>query len=633
MFGIRQTPVRSDRSERALKKPQRLIPHIRELATGLRSCSESELILESLSLRQAIAAAATVSRPDLLVAGIALTSEALRRGHGIELYDVQLLAAVHLATGRIAQMATGEGKTFVAIASAAHLALAGRGVHVMTPNAYLAQRDCEQARPVLQQLGMTVGLTPEQGETAEKRDAYDQDVTYGTGHEFGFDYLRDQLTLRQEKTGEPGSQLLKKLRSTTAGRRSTMQRGLIYGVVDEADSVLIDDAGSPLVLSMAPQGEAVDREAHLSAMRLAARLQQDEHFSLHRLRSQITLTKAGLEACYQDGVEIPVSVLQRPWNAYVEQALRAEYLFRRNVHYVVAEDEVRIVDETTGRIFEDRSWQDGLHQAIEAREGLRITPEKESLAQITRQRFFRLYQNLSGMTGTAVGCEREFVHVYRSRIADIPLRKSSRRQIFPMRAFTTIAAKHQAIGQTVRELFLQQRAVLVGTQSIVSSEALAETFNELQLPFELLNGLQTRGEADIVAAAGRPGAITIATNLAGRGTDIFVPDEVLQRGGLHVIVAECQLSGRMDRQLIGRCARQGHPGSAQTFISAEDELVQRFGTWLARAIVREAGDSSEADADFENAIRRLQDSAENRQFQGRAALLRKDLARDNLFGR
>ena len=632
MFGLQQSLPEQRRQAGPPRNPAALISHIRDLATGLRSCSASELVLESHSLQRSIAAAGTVSRPDILVAGIALASESLRRACGIQLYDVQLLAVVNLAAGRIAQMATGEGKTFVAITTAAHLALAGRGVHVMTPNTYLAERDHAQAGPVLQKLGMSAGLTPEQGESEDKRIAYDADVTYGTGHEFGFDYLRDQLTLRKETSGGLGSQLLKNLRSESSGTRATMQRGLVYAIIDEADSVLVDDAGSPLVLSMAPQGEAADRDAHLAAMQLAEQLEIDTHFSWHRTTSQISLKQEGVDRCYADDVDIPTSVLMRPWNAYVEQALRAKYLFRLNVHYVVQEGEVRIVDETTGRIFEDRSWQDGLHQAIEAREELPITPEKESLAQITRQRFYRLYDNLCGMTGTAVGCEREFKHVYRSQIAEIPLRRPLQRQVLPLRSFTTMQAKNHAIAESVADFNRLGRPVLVGTQSIASSEAIAAELNSRGLPFELLNGLQTKEEADIISQAGQHRAITIATNLAGRGTDIHIPDELLNIGGLHVIVAECQLSSRMDRQLIGRSARQGNPGSAQTFISAEDELICRYGSWLAKAVLREAGDAVEADADLESAIRRLQQAAEQRQFQGRAELLRKDLKRDNLFG-
>jgi preprotein translocase subunit SecA len=505
-------------------------------------------------------------------------------------------------------------------------------VHVMTPNSYLAKRDSEQAGPVLAELGMSVGLTPEQGETGDKRSAYDCDVTYGTGHEFGFDYLRDQLALRRVASSTLGTQLLKDLRRLGREERTAMQRGLAFAVVDEADSVLVDDAGSPLVLSMSTEGPASDLDAHRVALEMSDILDEDKHFRWDRSSGQMSLTREGRERCYAADVAIPVRVLMRPWTAYVEQALRSKYIFRRNVHYVVADDEVRIVDETTGRIFEDRSWQDGLHQAIEAREGLPVTPEKESLATITRQRFFRLYKNLCGMTGTAVGCEPEFTHVYRTTVADIPLRKPSSRKILPTRCFATRNAKFAAIVEQVQLVHETGRPVLVGTQSITDSESIAQRLDEMGLKYELLNGLQTAEEAEVVAHAGHRSAITISTNLAGRGTDIVIAEDILALGGLHVIVAECQLSGRMDRQLVGRCARQGNPGSAQTFVSAEDVLLVRFGSWLVQAIQREAGSNGEAEADFTSAIARIQQAAEKQQFLGRAELLRQDIARDTLFG-
>lgn len=632
MSGIQSTASKPASYRKADRKSEALIPHIRALVETLKICTQAELQAESANLRTQFAAHSDHSASELLVAGIALAVEALRRAHSISLYDVQLLAVLNLAKGRIAQMHTGEGKTFVAVATAAHLAIAGRGVHVMTPNSYLAERDCEAATPVFRELNMTVGLTPEQGETEVKRAAYDCDATYGTGHEFGFDYLRDQLTLRREATMPLGMRLLHELQVAGVGQRSTMQRGLIHAVVDEADSVLVDDAASPLVLSMSAGGVAPDLDAHLAARAVAKILQEGDHFRHDVATGSLKLTPDGMNRCYEDDIAVPTSVLLRPWTAYIEQALRALYIFRRNVHYVIAEDEVRIVDESTGRIFEDRSWQDGLHQAIEAREGLPVTPEKESLAQITRQRFFRLYQNLNGMTGTAVGCEAEFAHVYRSDIAEIPLRLPSARQILPTRFFVDRVTKQTAIAAEVSRVHQTGQPVLVGTQSITDSESIAELLDALVLPYQLLNGLQTEEEANIISAAGQIGAITIATNLAGRGTDISIPNEALKTGGLHVIVAECQLSGRMDRQLIGRGARQGNPGVAQTYVSAEDMLLERFGQWLGDAIRREANESGEAVFDYSKALRRLQLAAEKQQFQARAELLRKDIARDSLFG-
>lgn len=609
-----------------------LISHIRELSHQLQDCDSAQLADEARAIRSEVALGTRITAPEILVAGISLSLEALRRSIGIALYDVQLLAVIHLARGHIVQMQTGEGKTFAAIATAGHLALAGKGVHVMTPNSYLAERDCQTARTVLQPLNMTVGQTVEQAEPADKQAAYGCDVTYGTGHEFGFDYLRDQLTLRQQAETKLGSRLLQDLRVDRQQRRSTLQRGLHFAVVDEADSVLIDDAGSPLVLSMHSPGAPADLRAHLVAREVADALQPGVDFEHFGGSGLTALTTSGKERCYADDIAIPTDVLLRPWTAYIEQALRARYQFRRNVHYVVLNDEVKIVDATTGRIFEDRSWQDGLHQAIEAREGLPVTSEKAALARITRQRFFRLYQNLCGMTGTAQGCESEFKHVYRVAVQDIPLRLPSQRTLLPLRCFATLEYKHAAIVQDIQQRHARQQPALVGTQSITDSEAIADRLQASGLPFQLLNGLQTAEEAQIIAAAGQPSAITISTNLAGRGTDIEVPPTALQTGGLHVIVAECQLSGRMDRQLIGRCARQGQPGSAQMFVSADDALLVQFGEWLCKAIRREAGSNGEAMTDISQPLKRLQIMAEKQQFLMRSDLLRQDLSRDVLFG-
>ena len=608
-----------------------LIPHIRALAKTLEAASESQLIGEVGEVRRELARGHRSSEPHLLVAGLALACEALRRTKGIQLYDVQLIAAMAMSRRCIAQMQTGEGKTFVALTAAMHLAMAGRGVHVITPNTYLAERDEKLAASVVAPLGLSVALLPERVDAAKKTPAYDADITYGTGHEFGFDYLRDQLTLRQQAQERPGERLLRQLDPASSSQRLTMQRGLIYAVVDEADSVLIDDASSPLVLSFGSNDRAPDADAHLTAKALAEQLKQGDEFLLETSTGRIALTEAGVRRVYADDVAIPVLQLVRPWTEYVQQALRASYLFKRDVHYVVQNGEVRIVDETTGRIFEDRSWQDGLHQAIEASQDLKIVAEKYSVAQVTRQRFFRLYENLSGMTGTAVGCERELHDVYNLQVEEIPLRVPSQRLVYSTRFFSKAAAKNAAVIDAAIACRNQGRAVLIGTRSISDSEILARGLESHGIPFELLNGIQNADEAEIVSKAGQPGAITIATNLAGRGTDIALHEDVRQRGGLHVIVTECQTSGRMDRQLIGRCARQGDPGSAEVLASAEDTLVAQYGPWLANALCREADQNAEVHADFTSQLNRIQAAAERQQYAARVNMLRRDIARDSLL--
>jgi len=609
-----------------------LVEQVREQADSLLQCSDGELLATCHQLQDAQQGRARFNDITSRVEGFALATEAIRRAHGVTLYDVQLEAALSLADGKIVQMQTGEGKTFVAITAACYLAFEGQGVHVITPNSYLAERDCETAAPALSHLGLTAGLLQEGADAGIKRSAYDCSVTYGTGHEFGFDYLRDQISLRNEANVPLGTRLFDDLCRNQPAVRSTMQRGLAFAIVDEADSVLIDDAGSPLVLSSAGPGEAPDAGAHRTALQLADLMVEEEHYDFDRTTQRIRLTSDGMNRCYADDVAIPSAWLIRPWTEYVAQALRARCIFRRNIHYVVVDDEVRIVDATTGRIFEDRSWQQGLHQAVEAREMLSITPEKQALARMTRQRFFRLYGSLSGLTGTAVGCERELSTVYQRQVVEVPLHLPSARTMMPHRWFHSKTSCHSAIVESVRAIHSTGRPVLVGTRSIEDSEQLAAAMAGTGLNVQVLNGLQTAEEAEIVGEAARSGTITIATNLAGRGTDIKLSPEVVQKGGLHVVVAECQLSGRMDRQLIGRCARQGDPGSAQAFVSADDLLLTQYGGWLADAIRREADEEGEAHPDFLPQLERIQAAAERHDFRARCELLRQDESRDMLFG-
>ncbi|MHB9067714.1 MAG: preprotein translocase subunit SecA [Pirellulaceae bacterium] len=627
-----QTPAMpSPAAASALRcRPARWLSAIRGSTQRFASLNEAELRQMSAALRARVAAVGP-DLPAVQIEAFALMYEAVRRVRAVELYDVQLVAALILATGQVAEMQTGEGKT-LACAPAAYLhGLTGRGVHIATPNVYLAHRDCELLSPAFQLLGVSAGLLPEREARDRKRAAYLCDVTYGTAYEFGFDYLRDQLSLRQMAHRPLGRTLWRRILDDGARLPETIQRPLSCVIVDEIDNVLLDDAGSPLVLSGAVDAEASDATAHQLAHCLAACLVPDQHYRYDPSIGSVRLTDAGMDHIHANEVVVPVSVLLRTWTEYVEKALLARHVFRRDVHYIVRDGAIQIVDASTGRIYSDRTWQDGLHQAIEAKEGLRITSERHPLAQITRQRYFRLYQRLSGMTGTAVGCEREFRQVYGLRTRSVPLRAPCRRQILPARFFASSRAKWQAVTESAVALHAVGRPVLIGTRSIDDSEFLAAMFSRQTLQFELLNGRQDATEAAVVAGAGKTGAITIATNLAGRGTDIRLSPEVVARGGLHVIIAECHDSARVDRQLIGRCARQGDPGSAQTFVSAEDSLIQRFGPWLAQSMQRHAGSSDELAHDLSGQVRRLQALAERRDYASRCGLLRRDQSRDALF--
>ena len=556
--------------------------------------------------------------PDLIPSIVGVSKEAIRRHLGWELYDVQVLASQALIHCNIAEMQTGEGKTIAAVAAAVFGGLQNRGTHVSTTTPYLAQRDFEQLKPVYESLGLTVGLLEQDKSSASnKKPAYDCDITYGPGFEFGFDYLRDQVALKHIEEAPLGQQLLTELTNRDRRNSAISTRGHFCSIVDEADNVLVDDASSPLVLSEFQAGTAPDADAVRLAINVASTLVPNEHF-LEVGPLNVELTESGRNFIYNDEFAIPVAQLVRPWASYVETALRAANYFHRDVHYVVKNGKARIVDGTTGRIFDDRSWQAGLHQAIEAKEMLEITPEKLPLAQITRQRFFGLYKSLSGMTGTATNCKSEFNSVYGVGVSVIPLRLPSKREIVPMRVFASAEQKWDEIADSVFKLHQERRPVLIGTRTIAESEVLSARLASRNLTFQVLNGKQDADEAEIIAIAGHRGAITIATNLAGRGTDIKLGNDVEELGGLHVIASECHESQRIDRQLIGRCARQGNPGSAQFFVSAEDWLIQTHGEWLQDAI-KKLATSGEVNIDLASRIRRIQGAVERQQSASRLA--------------
>ena len=621
----------SNRRSRHSVRQQQQLDGIRKIAERLRHQPDSALRRVAEDLRDEFGFDCDHENESQNLA-IALASESIRRTLGISLYDQQLVAASCLSNRTIAEMQTGEGKTLAVAPAAIVGGLAGQGVHVVNPNLYLAERDCHQLRPAFELLGMTVGLLPERCPDQEKRQAYGCDITYGTAYEFGFDYLRDQITLRNAATKHPlGQSVLSRLTGENEKAISTLQRKLAFALVDEIDNVLIDDASSPLVLAEATDDVAFDAPVHLLARTLVFNLRPNEDFTFHQSNGRIEFTSIGMEKLHGRNIPVPVKRLFRPWPDYVAQALLAELMFRRDIHYVVSNREVQIVDASTGRIFEDRTWQDGLHQAIQAKEGLTITGEQKVQAQITRQRFYGYYEKLAGLTGTATGCEREFKQVYGLGVSPIPLRVPSQRNVLPLRFFSNREAKFRAITQHVDEIHSSNRPILIGTSSISDSQELGKLLEDQGLPFQILNGVQNTDEAEIVSQAGNMGTITIATNLAGRGTDIKLPQEVKAIGGLHVIAAELHTSRRVDRQLIGRCARQGDPGSAQSFSSAEDELVVQYGSWIGDATKRFANRVGEIQVNVAQRLRRIQASAERIQFSRRVALLRQDSSKGSIF--
>jgi len=396
--------------------------------------------------------------------------------------------------------------------------------------------------------------------------------------------LRDQLLLERFNPPQFGHRIFSRLCGQVPEDRM-LQRGLYASIVDEIDHVLIDDAVSPLLLSGSGKGESPDADVHREARVTATRLELHRDFLIGESQ-QVRLTGDGFGRVYETDEMLMHPDLVRPWHEYVILALRASHCYLRDVHYVVQEDQVQIVDTATGRIYQDRSWSDGLHQAIEAIEGLEISRETLPLARITRQRFYRYYESLGGMTGTATGCQREFATVYGLPIAVVPLRVPSKRKLLPQHISRTKQEKLSAIAEETAELVEEGRAVLIGTNSIAESIEMGEALTTRGLSFELLNGIQDADEAAVIAQAGQPGVITVATNLAGRGTDIVLHPLVAELGGLHVIVTQKHSLERVDRQLIGRCARCGDRGTARIYTSAEDELTEKHAPWIGRAIQR-----------------------------------------------
>ena len=601
-----------------------LVDRIREAAARLRKLPDAVLIEQMTNLRRQVELGRSALGHNTLVPAFAVVAEAARRTLGIELYDVQLLGGLALARGNIAEMQTGEGKTFSVLAPACLHALSGKGVHVMTVNAYLAARDYELLAPAYRLLGFSVGVVNADADAQSKTAAYRCDITYGPGYEFGFDYLRDQIAVMTRHKPALGESFRRQLHGRSFEMPQLMQRGHAVAIVDEADSVMLDEATTPLVLAAGGGTPAQNIDKYQYAAKTAAHLEIQTHFSVDQTAATLHLTPEGLERLAACSSDIPRRGLDRPWPVYVEQALRAEWLIRQDVHYIVADDKIQIVDQHTGRIFADRSWNDGLEQAVQARAGVTITTETTSVARITRQRFLRLYRWTCGMTGTARGAERELRDLYGLAVVVIPPNKPCQRRTLPTRVFANLAAKEQALLAEIVRTHRSQRPVLVGTAAIETSEKLAHLLDEQKIHYQLLNGKQDAQEATIVAGAGQLKAVTIATNMAGRGTDIKLGSGVAELGGLHVVAAEPQPSTRVDRQLVGRCARQGDPGSCQVFASFDDNLFVRYAPTLSNRLQKSADASGEVHTNLASEIADIQRQVDRRQAKLRRQLFDRD---------
>ena len=603
------------------------LQYTRRLALELRGDADALLRERVDALREEARSGAP--RPLHTAEALAVIGEAVRRTHNIVAHDCQILAGLTLAQSRLAEMATGEGKTLVAMLPAFCFALHGLGAHVATVNAYLTQRDYEFARPVFERLGLTIGLLPEKQERARKIAAYACAVTYGVGTEFGFDYLRDQLALRAAGPTEPHFHEV--LLGSGRVRPELVQRGHAFAVVDEADSVLIDEARSPLIISTGMKQPSPHPHVYQLAAAIAAELIDREHFTCDPQTQRLTLTPRGERLAHNKLTDDALGALDRVWSGYIEVALRALRQLRRDVHYVIRDGAVVIVDEFTGRLCPDRTWRGGLHQAVEALTGVEISAENGSQATITRPAYFKLYRTICGMTGTAFEAATELSESYGLETEVIPLNRQSRRTLSPDRVFANRAAKLAAVVREIAARHHRGQPVLVGTRTIENSEELCAVLAPTGIPFRLLNAKQDAGEAQIVERAGEPGAVTIATNMAGRGAHIPVPSDALRVGGLHVIGIERHESARIDRQLIGRAARQGQPGSAQFFVSIDDDLLRRHAPALAARLVGQVPDEAgELPTAIAANFRRVQRKVERADREQRRQLARYDEWLDDL---
>ncbi len=510
---------------------------------------------------------------DLPVAAcFALVREVCSRQLGLRHYPVQLMGGYALLCGTLAEMPTGEGKTLTAVLPAVTVALAGVPVHVITVNAYLARRDAEYLRPVYEFFGLRVGLiVPEEG-GAERAEAYACQVTYCVNKDLTFDYLRDRIT--QKRVGAGARALLETWLAGPHSRAlpTALLRGLYYAIVDEADSVLIDEARTPLIIASDvedPHGRAIYEQA----LALAGSLDRPQHYVLRAHERSIELTDAGRAAVaeFARGLSGLWSIA-RAREGLVEQGLSALHLFQLDRHYILADDKVQIVDEYTGRVMADRSWERGLHQMIEVKEGLDLSKRRDTISRITYQRFFRRYLCLAGMTGTAIEVAPEMRSVYALDVLRIPPNRPLIRQHLGQRIFLDGERRWAAVVERAAEMHACGRALLIGTRSVAASEQASQCLRRAGLPHAVLNARQDASEAEIIAQAGQPGRITVATNMAGRGTDILLSPQVRQAGGLHVILSEYHDAARIDRQLFGRAGRQGDPGSCEAIVALDDEL-------------------------------------------------------------
>jgi len=586
----------SKRNTAALEKK---VEPIEELADYMASLTDEQLKENTIKFKERLADGETLD--DILPEAYATVREAAKRVIGEYAYRVQLMGAVVLHQGDIAEMKTGEGKTLTSIFPVYLNALTGQGVHVVTVNEYLAERDSQWMGQIHRFLGLTVGLNRHGLNQSQKKAAYNCDITYTTNSELGFDYLRDNMVTKVE---------------------DRVLRGLNMALVDEVDSILVDESRTPLIIS---GGKKDTANLYIQADRFVKRLTEDEDYTIDIQSKSIMLTEEGVERAES---YFRVENLYQPEHTalvhHINQALKANYTMSNEVEYLVRDRQVHIVDEFTGRIMEGRVFSDGLHQAIEAKENVPIKRETSTLATITYQNFFRLYNKLCGMTGTAKTEEEEFLSIYNMRVFEIPTNRDIVRVDYPDAVYGTRKAKYEALTKEVMERNANGQPVLVGTISVDVSEFLSKMFSQRRIRHEVLNAKNHKREADIIAKAGLRGSVTIATNMAGRGTDIKLGPGVVELGGLAVLGSERHESRRIDNQLRGRSGRQGDPGCSKFFVSLEDELMVRFGSERISGMFDQLGDIPIESKVVTKAIESAQKRVEGMNFDIRKTLLEYD---------
>ncbi|MFV1966107.1 MAG: preprotein translocase subunit SecA [Pirellulaceae bacterium] len=606
---------------RRLVRWGKLVDQVAAFEPELSKETDRQLRKRSLSLRYQVKSGVPLHR--ILVESYALVRESAKRTLEMRHFDVQILGGISLFFGAIAEMETGEGKTLTATLPLFVHALVGKGAHLATVNDYLAKRDADWMGPVYELLGLTVGVIETPDPPDQRRKAYACDITYGTAKEFGFDFLRDRLLLR--RMGFRQEDFLGNVsehRFEGEGDQP-VQRGMHFALVDEADCILIDEARTPLIIgSLGDKARETVVATYQWAAQSAGQYVEDKHYEVEDDTKKVELTAEGRQLVRTlPKMDILRTVGLVDLYQYTERAIKCDRDYHFDVQYVVRDGEIVIVDEFTGRLGEGRKWRDGIHQAIEAQEDVEVTVPTGQAARITVQDLFLRYQRLAGMTGTARTSAREFYKIYKAHVIPVPTNRQVRRTRLPDRVFPSADAKWKAIVEDVREEHAAGRPILVGTRSIDKSELLSKMLTEAGLEHRVLNAREIAAEAEIVALAGENGKITVATNMAGRGTDIKLAEGVAERGGLHVICTELHDAARIDRQLAGRCARQGDPGTVQQYLALDDEiLLNGFGPDRAEKIEKRASNGRPLGR-YGRLLRRAQRKIERNHFRDRTVLL------------